>query len=148
LPNVSVRLTPVCRWTSLSAWRKGSLSDRDTVGTTTSVGFAVSATRKGNPTSKTKPAKRKRAMRRLRGKRREATRRRRDRGEAQTRSPHLGLPDGVITRPGDDLLSPAKDYHRPRTLNGRVRDGNGCDRPGMVTGNLMLCLNQAAASSG
>jgi hypothetical protein len=40
---------------------------------------------------------------------------------------------GVRTKPGDNLLSPAKDYHRPWMLNGRVRNGNGCDHPGMLT---------------
>ena len=38
---------------------------------------------------------------------------------------------------GDDLLSPWKDYHRPRVLNGRVRDGNGCGHSGLVTGRLV-----------
>ena len=43
------------------------------------------------------------------------------------------MPAGGSSIPGDDLLSPAKDYHRPRMLNGRVRNGNGCDHPGMLT---------------
>jgi hypothetical protein len=47
-------------------------------------------------------------------------------------------PPGVIARagdrnPGDNLLSPVKDYHRPWLLNGRVRKGNGWDQPGMLT---------------
>ena len=29
-----------------------------------------------------------------------------------------------------------KHYHRPRTLNGRVRNGNGCGRPGLLTGKV------------
>lgn len=28
-------------------------------------------------------------------------------------------------------------YHRPRMLNGRVRNGNGCDHPGMLTEKLL-----------
>src|SRR5262245_30067451 len=48
-----------------------------------------------------------------------------------------------LVRPGDDLLSPAKDYHRPRGLNGRVRDGNGCGPPGVVTG-MRSCIDEAA----
>ena len=35
---------------------------------------------------------------------------------------------------GNDLLSPWTDYHRPQVLNGRVRNGNGCDHLGMITG--------------
>src|SRR5262245_19618820 len=50
--------------------------------------------------------------------------------------------------PGDDLLSPAKDYHRPRTLNGRVRDGNGCGRPGVVTGSLRAVSLETSGGSG
>ena len=42
------------------------------------------------------------------------------------------LAAGPLKGPGDDLLSPAKDYHRPRMLNGRVRDGNGWGHPGVV----------------
>src|ERR1700674_5434700 len=41
--------------------------------------------------------------------------------------------------PGDDLLSPSTDYHRPRMLNGRVRNGNGCGHPGLLTGKLLGC---------
>lgn len=36
--------------------------------------------------------------------------------------------------PGDDLLSRCSHYHRPWMLNGRVRNGNGCGHPNMVTG--------------
>src|SRR5947208_1266605 len=36
--------------------------------------------------------------------------------------------------PGGDLLSRGKHYHRPRVLNGRVRDGNGCGHPGVAAG--------------
>src|SRR5262249_43949553 len=36
--------------------------------------------------------------------------------------------------PGDDLLSRCWHYHRPRLLNGRVRNGNGCFQPGLLTG--------------
>lgn len=50
-----------------------------------------------------------------------------------------------LTNPGGDLLSPSTDYHRPRMLNGRVRDGNGCDHPGVLTGNS---LPTSAALSG
>src|SRR5260370_5896156 len=45
----------------------------------------------------------------------------------------LDFSRGLSINPGDDLLSPAKDYHRPRMLNGRVRNGNGWDHPGMLT---------------
>lgn len=46
-------------------------------------------------------------------------------------------PVGVLSKPGNDLLSPAKDYHRPWMLNGRVRNGNGCGHPGMLTGSFL-----------
>src|SRR5262245_34673373 len=49
-------------------------------------------------------------------------------------SPPKELPAGDSERPGNNLLSPSTDYHRPRMLNGRVRNGNGCDHPGMLTG--------------
>jgi hypothetical protein len=42
---------------------------------------------------------------------------------------------GDCVKAGDDLLSPWTDYHRPRVLNGRVRDGNGCGHSGLVTGS-------------
>ena len=42
---------------------------------------------------------------------------------------------GSCVKAGDDLLSPWTDYHRPRVLNGRVRDGNGCGHSGLVTGS-------------
>ena len=35
---------------------------------------------------------------------------------------------------GGDLLSRGTQYHRPRGLNDRVRDGNGCGPAGMATG--------------
>ena len=46
---------------------------------------------------------------------------------------------------GDDLLSPWTDYHRPRVLNGRVRDGNGCGHSGLVTGSTGVRLSGTAA---
>jgi hypothetical protein len=51
----------------------------------------------------------------------------------------------VFTSPGDDRLSPAKDYHGPRMLNGRVREGNGCGHPGMLTG-IRCCINRQRKS--
>src|SRR4051794_10091937 len=44
--------------------------------------------------------------------------------------------DGPSSDPGNDLLSRGKHYHRPRMLNGRVRNGNGCGHPGLVTGSF------------
>ena len=43
---------------------------------------------------------------------------------------------------GDDLLSPWTDYHRPRVLNGRVRNGNGCGHSGVVTGKFRCVLSR------
>ena len=45
--------------------------------------------------------------------------------------------------PGNNLLSPSTDYHRPWMLNGRVRNGNGCDHPGMLTGSLEPPVTEA-----
>ena len=42
----------------------------------------------------------------------------------------------AVVKPGDDLLSPSTDYHRPCVLNGRVRNGNGWGHAGMVTGKF------------
>ena len=39
-----------------------------------------------------------------------------------------------VEDPGDDRLSRQRHYHGPGGLNGRVRDGNGCDPAGMVAG--------------
>jgi hypothetical protein len=47
----------------------------------------------------------------------------------------LEYPAGPSEVPGNDLLSRGKHYHRPRMLNGRVRNGNGWGHPGMVTGS-------------
>ena len=44
---------------------------------------------------------------------------------------------GVFAKSGDNLLSRCSHYHRPRLLNGRVRNGNGCGQLGMVTGNTL-----------
>src|SRR6516225_4837351 len=46
----------------------------------------------------------------------------------------LGLvSEGRSSNPGANLLSPAKDYHGPWMLNGRVRNGNGWGHPGKRT---------------
>ncbi len=37
---------------------------------------------------------------------------------------------------GDNRLSRQRHYHRPGGLNGRVRDGNGCDPASMVAGKF------------
>ena len=39
---------------------------------------------------------------------------------------------------GDDRLSRQGHYHGPDGLNGRVRNGNGCDPAGIVAGNAKL----------
>jgi hypothetical protein len=44
------------------------------------------------------------------------------------------LGDRGAVKAGDNLLSRWTHYHRPRVLNGRVRNGNGCDHSGLVTG--------------
>ena len=53
----------------------------------------------------------------------------------QSRRRSAGL-SGSEYKAGDDLLSRWTHYHRPRVLNGRVRNGNGCVHPGMVTGKF------------
>ena len=55
-----------------------------------------------------------------------------------TKKPRTGMsPCGVRKRAGDNLLSRWTHYHRPRLLNGRVRNGNGCYHLGKVTGKLL-----------
>src|SRR5215813_12442513 len=49
---------------------------------------------------------------------------------------------GFEKKSGDDLLSRYTHYHRPRLLNGRVRNGNGCDQPGMLTGKFKRCWEE------
>lgn len=45
------------------------------------------------------------------------------------------MPEGFwVIQCRQHLLSRLLHYHRPRKLNDRVRDGNGCGLPGMVTG--------------
>lgn len=58
-----------------------------------------------------------------------------DKGIYKKITPHDG--GGSNKKPGNNLLSPFKDYHRPQMLNGRVRNGNGCGHLGMVTGNIV-----------
>ena len=58
----------------------------------------------------------------------------RKRGRRETQKPRRGRPRRGFTKSGDDLLSRCSHYHRPWLLNGRVRNGNGCGQPGMVTG--------------
>jgi hypothetical protein len=70
-------------------------------------------------------------------------------GDMKTKGPPRSESRGA-RRPGNDLLSPSTDYHRPWMLNGRVRNGNGCIHPGMLTGSLVprmpgACINKAAA---
>ena len=45
-----------------------------------------------------------------------------------------GRPGSRTKIPGTNLLSRFLQYHRPWRLNGRVRNGIGCDPPGMGTG--------------
>src|SRR5262249_2864851 len=44
---------------------------------------------------------------------------------------------GLLNKSGDNLLSRCSHYHRPWMLNGRVRNGNGCGDPVVVTGKLL-----------
>src|SRR5436305_7082718 len=60
-----------------------------------------------------------------------------DSGPGKREGP-AGVSSGPFVVPGNDLLSRGKHYHRPRMLNGRVRKGNGCGHPGLVTGSLTL----------
>ena len=46
----------------------------------------------------------------------------------------LAFASGPFIKSGNNLLSRFQHYHRPWMLNGRVRNGNGCGHPGMVTG--------------
>ena len=55
----------------------------------------------------------------------------------ETRTPPWFDPGGCSSIPGNDLLSPAKDYHGPWMLDGRVRNGNGYGHPGMLTGSTL-----------
>jgi hypothetical protein len=65
---------------------------------------------------------------------------------------------GPLQIPGDNRLSGLRHYHGPRRLNGRVRDGNGCGPPGLVTGKLpeyqqvavrvALCLSLGTGATG
>jgi hypothetical protein len=51
----------------------------------------------------------------------------------------LSFPSGLVSKSGNNLLSRCSHYHRPWMLNGRVRNGNGCGHPGMVTGKIVDC---------
>ena len=57
---------------------------------------------------------------------------------------NLGQPHGRLAEvkevAGDDRLSRWTHYHRPRVLNGRVRNGNGCGHSGMITGKVLQAL--------
>lgn len=41
---------------------------------------------------------------------------------------------GGVHKSGNDLLSRYSHYHWPQVLNGRVRNGNGCDPLDLSTG--------------
>jgi hypothetical protein len=43
---------------------------------------------------------------------------------------------GLMKDSGDNRLSRQGHYHGPGGLNGRVRNGNGCDPASMVAGNV------------
>jgi hypothetical protein len=55
----------------------------------------------------------------------------------QQKNPRQVALAGVYEKSGDNLLSRYSHYHRPWLLNGRVRNGNGCIQPGMVTGKTL-----------
>jgi hypothetical protein len=60
------------------------------------------------------------------------------------RSAQKSLPESIhsirggflLEDPGDNRLSRQRHYHGPGGLNGRVRNGNGCDPASMVAGNV------------
>ena len=47
----------------------------------------------------------------------------------------------AFAKSGNNLLSRYSHYHGPWMLNGRVRNGNGCDHPGIVTGKLLRLVS-------
>ena len=57
------------------------------------------------------------------------------RGAANRPGLPVGGPGRFVEDSGDDRLSRQGHYHGPDGLNGRVRNGNGCDPAGMVAGN-------------
>src|SRR5262249_37744130 len=46
-------------------------------------------------------------------------------------------PPGFSTIPAITDSRGRSHYHGPRMLNGRVRNGNGCGHPGLLTGKLL-----------
>src|ERR1700676_2270411 len=46
-------------------------------------------------------------------------------------------PPGFQTNPAITYSRANRHYHGPWMLNGRVRNGNGCGHPGMLTGKLL-----------
>lgn len=75
----------------------------------------------------------------------EPVRRQTDITKRQT--PRGNLSRGALcVNAGNDLLSPWTDYHRPQVLNGRVRNGNGCDHLGMITGKSHEYQNVSLAT--
>ena len=57
-------------------------------------------------------------------------------GFENKKKPEGYSPSGPEYDPGNDLLSRLQHYHRRRRLNDRVRNGNGCGPPAIVTGKL------------
>ena len=49
---------------------------------------------------------------------------------------------------GDNRLSRQRHYHRPGGLNGRVRNGNGCDPASMVAGKALDRRSSSVEHSG
>ena len=51
----------------------------------------------------------------------------------------VGLPRrGFVKLPAMTYSRVQRHYHGPWMLNGRVRNGNGCDHPGKLTGKLRV----------
>ena len=53
---------------------------------------------------------------------------------AQHKTPKCGLHFGACGIPAITYFRTGGHYHRPRELNHRVRNGNGCGLPSIVTG--------------
>src|SRR5262249_36571807 len=67
------------------------------------------------------------------------------RRRAQENSPETSA-SGLFVKSGDDLLSRFAHYHGPGVLNGRVRNGNGCGHPGVLTGKSLAIPTGGAKS--
>src|SRR5262249_29156757 len=66
----------------------------------------------------------------------------------QTARRPYGAAGCFVRTPAMTYSRASRHYHRPRMLNGRVRNGNGCGHPGVLTGKALSTQPSAISPQG